>query len=115
LLVKDGGSFSSALGEFPETFPFLYVNMVRSGEVGGNLNVVMSRLAEFSEKDLEVRSQIKSSLVYPSLILIVGSITIFVLFTWVIPRITSIFEDLSESLPLPAISSSVARAPMRIN
>ncbi len=99
--VKDGGTFSSALAQFPDLFPPLYVHMIKSGELAGNLDVVLNRLAEFCEKDLENRSQVKTSLMYPGLILTVGCIVIFILMTWVIPQITTIFEDMSEELPLP--------------
>lgn len=99
-VVKDGGLFSVGLSRYASVFPPYYVNMVKSGETSGTLNVVMSRLADFFEKDHATRQQITTSLIYPSLILFVGSTTIFVLFTWVIPRITVIFEDLSETLPL---------------
>jgi general secretion pathway protein F len=60
-------------------------------------------LADFTEKDQEIRAQVKTSLVYPMLILFVGTITIFVLLTFVIPRLTSIFEDLDAALPLPTV------------
>lgn len=102
-LIKDGASFSSVLANYPKVFSKLYVNLVKSGEVGGHLNVVFSRLADYLEKDQETRSQIKASLLYPSIILAVGSITIVVLFTWVIPKITMIFEDMNEALPLPTV------------
>ena len=101
--VKDGGSFSKGLGQHPQTFSPLYVNMVRSGEVAGNLDVVLERLADFMEKDYEIRSQVKSSLIYPSLIVVIGIMTVFVLFTWVIPKISLIFDDLNQSLPWPTV------------
>jgi len=102
-VVRDGGSFSRALGQFPDVFPLLYVNMIRSGEVAGNLDLVMNRLADFSERDQEVRNQIVTALMYPALIVVVGGITVFVLLTWVIPKITLIFADLNQTLPLPTI------------
>ncbi len=102
-VVKDGGAFSAALARCGDVFPLMYVNMVRSGEVAGNLDVVMSRLADFTEKDQEVKSQIATSLMYPALILFIGGVTVFVLMTWVIPKITVIFEDLNQTLPLPTV------------
>lgn len=101
--VKDGGTLSEAMAQHGHVFTKLYVNMVKSGEVGGNLDVVLSRLAEFIDKDLETRSKIKSSLAYPALIFIVGCLTVFVLVTFVVPRITVIFDDLTESLPWPTV------------
>ncbi len=101
--VKDGGTLSEGLAKHPDIFPPLYVNMIRSGEMSGNLAIVLNRLAEFSDKDLETRNKINSSLAYPLFILLVGIGTIFVLLTFVIPRLSVIFEDLGESLPLPTL------------
>ncbi len=114
LAIEDGGLFSSALSAHPFVFSSIYINMVKSGETSGTLNVVIQRLADFMEKDLETRRKVQTSLIYPALIFVVGWATIFILLTWVIPSITVIFEDLSESLPLStmilmAISNFFAR------
>ena len=101
--VKDGGSLSAALAEYPTVFKGFYVNMVKSGELAGNLPIVLGRLAEFMEKDQETQAQVKTSLIYPSIILMVAALSIFGLFTFAIPRITAIFEDLSETLPVPTM------------
>ena len=101
--IQDGGTLSSGLAQYPQVFSPLYVNMVKSGEISGNLNVVLGRLAEFTDKDQETRNKIRASLVYPALMLLVGAITIFVLLTFVIPRLTAMFDDLSETLPLPTL------------
>ncbi len=103
VFVQDGGTLSQAMAQYPNVFSQLYVNLVKSGEISGNLDIVLTRLAEFIDKDLEVRSKVKSSLVYPALILIVGFLTIFVLLTFVVPRLTVMFDDLTESLPLPTV------------
>lgn len=99
-VVEDGGPLSSALAKFPKIFSPLYINIVRSGEVGGNLEVVLARLSDFIEKDYDIQAQVKTSLMYPGLILFVGGATIFVILTWVIPKISTIFIDMNESLPL---------------
>ena len=98
-----GGALSGAFALFPEIFSPLYSNIVRSGEAGGNLSLVLNRLADFVEKEQEIRAQVRSSLFYPAFILTIGCIAIFVLVTWFIPQITAIFEDLSEKLPLPTV------------
>ncbi|MFA5261388.1 MAG: type II secretion system F family protein [Candidatus Omnitrophota bacterium] len=113
-VVEDGGPLSSALAQFSGTFSPLYINIVRSGEVGGNLDSVLARLSDFIEKDYDIQSQVRTSLMYPGLILFVGGVTIFVILTWVIPRISTIFTDMNESLPLVttmllAISNFLAR------
>ncbi|MFA5059231.1 MAG: type II secretion system F family protein [Candidatus Omnitrophota bacterium] len=101
--IQDGGSFSHALSQHEAIFSKLYSNMVRSGELGGNLNVVLNRLAEFIDKDQETRAKVRASLIYPALILVVGVVTIFILLSFVIPRLTVMFDDLSQSLPLPTM------------
>ncbi len=101
--VKDGVPLSSALARFPDIFSVFYVNIIKSGEVSGNLGPVLNRLADFLEKDQEIQAQVTSSLVYPSLIIFVGFAAVTFLLTWVIPQITSIFEDMGENLPLPTV------------
>jgi type II secretory pathway component PulF len=88
--------------------------MVASGETGGTLENVLGRLSDFLEKDEETISKIRASLAYPALMAFVGFITIFVLLSFVAPRLTIIFLDLGQTLPLPtrlliAISSFFAR------
>ena len=97
--VRDGGSFSEALAQHPNIFSKLYVSMIKTGEVGGELGGVLNRLAIYLEKELQTRSKIRSSLAYPMLILIVGTIIVFVLLTFVIPRLSILFDDLDQELP----------------
>ncbi len=112
--VQDGGALSDALSLYPESFSALYVNLVHSGETSGHLNTVLGRLADFLEKDEQVSTKAITSLIYPSLILGVGAVTVFVLLSFVIPRLTEMFEELSQTLPWPtvflmAVSSFFAR------
>lgn len=99
--VRDGKSFSEALAIYPRIFSPLYVSMVRSGEVGGILGGVLARLADISEKDDEVYVKVRSALVYPALILLVGMGTVAVLLIVVIPKLVSLFEEVGQVLPLP--------------
>lgn len=99
--VRDGITFSDALGKHPAVFSTLYVNMVASGEIGGALEDVLGRLSDFLEKDEQSMAKVRASLAYPALMAFVGSITIFVLLTFVAPRLTDIFADLGQALPLP--------------
>lgn len=101
--VKDGASFSDTLAKHPYVFSNLYVNMIRTGEISGQLDIILKRLADFYEKEWETLNKIKASLAYPALIIAVGVITIFVLLTFVIPRLTVMFEDLNQALPLPTL------------
>ncbi len=101
--VRDGGSLSGALSQHPSIFPPLYINMVRAGEVSGQLGLVLNRLAGLLEKDQETQLRIRSSLAYPIFVLAVGVLSVFVLLTFVIPRLTVIFEDFNQQLPLPTV------------
>lgn len=101
--LQDGGTFSEALAQHPKIFSRFYVNMAKTGEVGGNLDMILNRLADFIDKDLETRAKVQASLAYPAFMLFVGAVTIFVILTFVIPRLTVIFEDMTESLPLPTM------------
>ena len=99
--VKDGASLSAALGRHPDLFSNLYAGMVRSGEESGTLVDVLMRLGRHMEQTEEVKRTIKSALVYPSLVLAVGIVSIVVLLTVVVPRLVGLFEELGQTLPLP--------------
>jgi len=101
--VRDGGCFSNALARYKNVFSLFYVSMVKTGEDSGNLSVSLERLSSYLEKEQENRGKIKASLAYPCLIMVVGSITIFVLLSFVVPRLSIMFDDLNQSLPLPTI------------
>lgn len=112
--VKGGTTFSAALAKYPKVFSVLYVNMVASGEISGSLENVLRRLSDFMEKDEESISKVRASMAYPALMAFVGFVTIFVLLSFVAPRLTAIFIDLGQALPLPTkiligISSFFAR------
>ncbi|MBF0384383.1 MAG: type II secretion system F family protein [Candidatus Omnitrophica bacterium] len=101
--VEDGGALSDALSQEKNIFSPLYVNMVRTGELSGKLDVVLSRLADYMEKEMDTTGKIRSSLAYPGLIMIVGALTVFFLLSFVIPRISSMFDDMDQALPLPTV------------
>jgi len=99
--VKEGKSFSEALALYPKIFSNLYVNMVKSGEVGGMLSEVLARLADFGENEEELRAKVRAALAYPILILFVGMATVAVLLIFVVPKLVSLFQDVGQILPLP--------------
>ena len=101
--VRDGNSLSSALERHTRIFSNLYVSMVRSGETAGNLENVLLRLAEYQESQEELNTKVHSAMAYPALMGTVGLVTIFVLITFVIPKIVAMFEELNQALPLPTI------------
>lgn len=101
--VNEGNSLTSALTDHPRLFSKIYINMVRAGEASGSLDVVLERLAEFGENQHAIRSRIKAALLYPLFMAIVGIIVLFLLITFIVPSITSVFEGTKQALPLPTI------------
>jgi type II secretory pathway component PulF len=99
--IKDGNSLSASLAFYPQAFSALYVTMIRLGEAGGNVQNSLKRLADFLEKERELKNSIRSALIYPSFIFVVSILTIIVLIGFVIPRLVTMFEDMGQILPLP--------------
>jgi len=99
--IVEGKSFADALSLYPGVFSAIYINMVRSGETSGTLEIVLERLADIAEKQQALKSQIRSALVYPVLMLIVGAVVLFFLLAYIVPNITSIFSDMNQILPAP--------------
>jgi general secretion pathway protein F len=97
--VNEGNSFTVALSHFPEIFPQFYINMARAGEASGTLNLVLERLADFQEKQQEMRSKIRTALAYPVFMFVVGSGVLLFLVTFVVPNITNIFSEMHQTLP----------------
>ncbi len=98
--IRGGVSFSDALQKHPDVFPRLYVNMVRAGEAGGVLDVILERLNEFLESSKEMKDHVVSAMIYPTILVATGGISIILLLTFVLPRFSAIFAELGSSLPL---------------
>jgi len=98
--VRGGSSFADALAKHPRCFSKLYVNMVRAGEAGGVLELILIRLAEFLETSQELKDYITSAMVYPILLVLAGGGAITILMTFVIPKFAMIFSDMGQTLPL---------------
>lgn len=97
--VNEGSSLADTLAQHAEIFPELYTNMVRSGEAAGNLDQVLARLADFLDAQYALRSKVSGALTYPIIMMIMGSLVMGVLMVVVVPKITSVFEDLGKTLP----------------
>ena len=97
--VNEGSSLAEALGQHPKAFSNLYVNMIRAGESSGALDVVLFRLADFTESQARLRYKVLGTLTYPAAMLVIGSVILGILFTVVIPKITKVFEDTKVVLP----------------
>ena len=99
--LKDGKTLSEAMRKYPKVFPPLYINMIHSGELGGVLEETLIRLSRFREEEEDTKAKINSALAYPIFIIIVGIVTVFLLLTFAIPRLVSLFSDMGQTLPLP--------------
>ncbi|OIO32982.1 MAG: hypothetical protein AUJ70_04210 [Candidatus Omnitrophica bacterium CG1_02_40_15] len=98
--IKDGNSFSGSLKKYPNVFSDVYVNLVKSGEAGSLLNEVLGNIADFLDKEEDMKAKIMAALSYPILMGIVGALTIFILITFVAPRLVNMLTDMGQTLPL---------------
>ena len=99
--IREGSSFSDALQKHPKIFPKLYINMIRAGEAGGVLDVVLDKLNEFLESSKALREHISSVMIYPAILMVTSGVSIIILLTYVLPKFSVIFEELGGALPLP--------------
>ncbi|MCE3236160.1 MAG: Type secretion system domain protein, partial [Vampirovibrio sp.] len=99
--VIAGDSFSSAISRFPKQFPKLYVNMIRSGEVSGEMEMVCNRLAMLMDKTMALQSKIQGAMVYPAFTVLVIVAVIVVIMVVVVPQFQKLFEGNGAELPLP--------------
>lgn len=97
--VEGGAPLSSALGDHPDVFSPIYINMVKAGEAGGMLDDVLERLAIQMEKDAEIVGKIRSAMIYPSILTVVTFGAFAFLMVFLVPRMASIFEGLNTELP----------------
>lgn len=97
--IKAGTSFSKSLEQHPKVFPPLYVNMVAAGEASGMLEAVLDRLADFMEGQARLKGKVMAALAYPVLMSIIGTIIVGLLMVTVVPKVTSIFDNLGHALP----------------
>lgn len=99
--VKSGNTFSDGLLQHPKIFDRLFVNMIKAGEAGGVLDVVLSRLAGFMEKALRTKKKVKSAMVYPIVVVGVAVAIVVLLMVVVVPKFQAIFDDMLDGAPLP--------------
>ncbi|MGC1456395.1 MAG: type II secretion system F family protein [Nitrospirota bacterium] len=99
--VESGATFADALKKHPKIFDGLYCNMVAAGEAGGILDTILGRLAAFMEKFAKIKGQIKSAMIYPSVILFVAVSVVSLLLVVVVPMLANIFVEAKMQLPLP--------------
>jgi len=98
--VNEGTSLAQALADYPKVFSNVYTNMVDAGEKSGTLDIVLIRLAEFSENQVKLGNRIKGAMLYPLIMIIMGTLMMGIIFVFVIPKITKIFISMKKELPL---------------
>jgi type IV pilus assembly protein PilC len=100
--VEAGSTFSDALRKHPRVFDELYVNLIHAGEVGGILDTILNRLGSYIEKAQKLKRQVKSALIYPTVVMIVAIAVIVVMLTWVIPVFENMYKEFKGAhLPKP--------------
>lgn len=98
--VNEGSPFADALRDHSHVFNDLYVNMVRAGETAGALDLVLNRLADYSESQMELRRKVQGALTYPVIMIIFAILVVFILMAVVVPRVSKLFEDIGATLPI---------------
>jgi type IV pilus assembly protein PilC len=105
--IEGGSTFSEALAQHPKVFNRLFVNMVKAGEIGGVLEVVLARLSEFMEKAQKIKGKVVAAMFYPTAVITVAIAILAVLMIWVIPKFKDIFKDMLPGQSLPAFTEFV--------
>ncbi len=99
--IQKGSTFAEAMERHPEVFPPMLTSLIRAGESGGMLDEVIWRIVTFGEQEEELRGKAFSAMVYPAFLLVMGTIAVFILVSFVFPRFITIFEDFDVPLPMP--------------
>src|ERR1700686_5318108 len=107
LSIEGGSTFSEGLAQHPKVFNRLYVNMVKAGELGGVLEVVLTRLSEFMEKAQKIKGKVIAAMFYPVAVMIVAVVIMAVLMVYVIPQFESVFADMMDGAQLPTFTRFV--------
>src|SRR5467141_5446636 len=105
--VQGGSTFSESLAQYPLIFNDLYINMVKAGEVGGVLELVLTRLSEFQEKAAKIKNKVAAAMVYPGIVMTMALGIMTFLLIFIVPRFEMIFQDLLGDKPLPPVTRFV--------
>jgi type IV pilus assembly protein PilC len=98
--VEGGASLSEGMSKFPKAFNTLYVKMVNAGEIGGVLDIILQRLAEFMEKSERLKRKIKGAMVYPIVVILIATLILTGIMVFIIPKFEEIFTDFGVPLPM---------------
>jgi len=99
--VESGASLADAMKKYPKTFDPLYTNMIAAGEAGGILDTILKRLATYIEKNVKLKGQVKSAMIYPIAVIVIAAIVVTAILWKVIPTFAELFAGLGAELPLP--------------
>ena len=102
--VQGGGTFSESLAQHPKIFNRLYINMVKAGELGGVLELVLNRLAEFQEKAQKIKNKVVSAMFYPVIVLCIAIAILCFLLVFIVPKFEQIFKDMLGGKQLPGLT-----------
>ncbi len=108
--VQTGSTFSESLGQHPKIFNKLYVNMVKAGELGGVLEVVLNRLAEYQEKAQKLKNKVIAAMVYPVIVMIISVGIMVFLLAFIVPKFEKIFDEMLGGKELPKVTQFVIAA-----
>src|SRR5213076_1125195 len=107
LSIEGGSTFSEGLAQHPKVFNRLFVNMVKAGELGGVLEVVLARLSEFMEKAQKIKGKVIAAMFYPCAVLVVATAILMILMVMVVPKFKEVFAGMLEGAQLPAFTRLV--------
>jgi len=108
--VQGGSTFSESMAQHPRIFNKLYIIMVKAGELGGVLELVLNRLAEFQEKAQKIKNKVVSAMAYPVIVLVIAIVILLFLLAFIVPRFEQIFKDMLGGKQLPALTMAVIGA-----
>ena len=108
--IESGSTFAEALAAHPKIFDRLFVNMVKAGEIGGVLDVVLARLSEFQEKAEKIKGKVKSAMTYPVVVLVMALSILTFLMMFIVPKFAEIFADLMGGKGMPPLTQFVMNA-----
>src|SRR4051812_21284022 len=108
--VQGGSTFSESMAQHPRIFNKLYINMVKAGELGGVLELVLQRLAEFQEKAQKIKNKVVAAMAYPVIVLLIAMAIMLFLLAFIVPKFEQIFKDMLGNKPLPGITQMVIGA-----